>query len=80
MEEDKIKIIEKRVKNLMLSKQLIIQTLIVIAGGTIGLLFMPNTALRNVFIFIGVLFAVALIKSFQSIDSEVNGYLYGKRR
>ncbi len=80
MDENDLKIVEIRVKNLMLSKQLIIQTLIVTAGGTMGLLFMPNTALRNVLIFIGVLFSIALIKSFQSIDSEINGYLYGKRR
>ena len=79
MNENDLKIIEIRVKNLMLSKQLIIQTLIVVVGGSMGLLFMPSSILRNVLVFAGVLFSIALIKSFQSIDSEVNGYLYGER-
>ena len=35
MDENDLKIIEIRVKNLMLSKQLIVQTLIVIIGGII---------------------------------------------
>ncbi len=79
MDENDLKIIEIRVKNLMLSKQLIVQTLTVIIGGIIGLWFTPSIFKWPLTIF-GLMFSIVLIKNFQDINTEINGYLYGKRR
>ena len=72
MDENDLKIIEIRVKNLMLSKQLIVQTLIVIIGGMIGLGFMPDNVLK------WSLFVLIFVKNFYDIRSEIIKNLYKK--
>ena len=76
MDESDLKIIEIRVKNLMLSKHLIVQTLTVIIGGIAGLGFMPNTGLKYFLIIAGALFAIIFINNYQDVNQEINRYLY----
>lgn len=78
MDENDLKIIEIRVKNLMLSKQLIVQTLIVIIGGMIGLGFMPDNVLKWPLLFVGSLFVLIFVKNFYDIRSEIIKNLYKK--
>ena len=78
MDENDLRIIEIRVKNLMLSKQLIVQTLIVIIGGMIGLGFMPDNVLKWPLLFVGSLFVLIFVKNFYDIRSEIIKNLYKK--
>jgi len=78
MNENDLKIVEIRVKNLMLSKQLIVQTLTVIIGGMIGLGFMPDNMLKWPLLFAGSLFVIIFLKNFYDVRSEIIKNLYKK--
>ncbi len=80
MTDEDLKIMEIRVKNLMLSKQIIIQALIVIIGGLIGLGFMSSGTLRNSLLVFGLFYVLVLIKNFSSVCGEIEGYLYKNKR
>lgn len=80
MDENDLKVMEIRVKNLMLSKQLIVQTLTVIIGGMIGLGFMQSSPLRNSLLVFGIFYVLVLIKNFSSITGEIEKYLYKNKR
>lgn len=78
MDKGDLKIIEIRVKNLMLSKQLIVQTLTVIIGGMIGLGFMPDNRLKWPLLIVGLFFVLIFLKNFYDIRSEIIKNLYKK--
>ncbi len=78
MDDINIKILELKTKNLMSKRQLVINILVVLIGGIIGLAFMPNGALKNIFIILGVLYAMVLIKDFLAIDIKIEKLLKWK--
>ena len=80
MEEEKLKILELRVKDLISSKQLIISILIVLVGGISGLFFIVYSLPRNFLICFGIFYALILIKDFNNTNSEIRKYLYKNKK
>ena len=80
MEEEKLKILELRVTDLISSKQLIISILIVLVGGISGLFFIENSLPRNFLICFGIFYALILIKDFNNTNSEIRKYLYKNKK
>jgi len=54
--------------------------LVILVGGIVGLLFMPDNKIKFIVILVGVLYAIMLVKKQRSIIDELSEYLYNKKR
>lgn len=61
-----------KVNNLIALRQLLTNTLTVLIGGTVGLLFINASPLKYVFIFIGLFYVYVFTANLSSTISELN--------
>ncbi len=82
MDNDAIKIEELKliIKNLLSLRQNLINILIVLISGVIGVCFMPNNILKFVLIGIGLLYIAIFGKNLHQTEEKINNYLFEKRR
>lgn len=78
MTEDEI--IQNRITSLIALRQFTAQTLVILVGGIVGLLFMLDNKIKFIVILVGVLYAIMLVKKQRSIIDELSEYLYNKKR
>ncbi len=67
-----------KIDNLISLRQLIVQVLVVLIGGSIGLLFTANTLLKWGLFGIGAIYVILLAKKLNKISNELTSYLYKK--
>ncbi len=67
-----------KIDNLISLRQLIVQVLVVLIGGSIGLLFTANTLLKWGLFVIGAIYVILLAKKLNKISNELKSYLYKK--
>jgi len=67
-----------KIDNLISLRQLIVQVLVVLIGGSIGLLFTTNTLLKWGLFVIGAIYVILLAKKLNKISNELKSYLYKK--
>ena len=65
-----------KVNNLIQLRALLTNTLIVLIGGTVGLLFVPAGVLKYLLFFIGCFYIFLFIANLSSTIKELNGILY----
>ena len=73
MEDEKFKL--KKIDELIALRTSIIQVLIVLVGGTLGLLFINNLVLQIILIPIGFYYICVLASNLDSIARQINGIL-----
>jgi len=74
MSEEKLEL--KKVDELVALRTSIIHVLIVLVGGTIGLLFMANTSiLKNVLVCLGIFYTCVLISNLGNITIKIDKLL-----
>ncbi len=78
MEEKEI--IQNRITNLINLRQTMIQALIILIGGTIGVCFTSNSASKYVLIILGILCGLGIMQKLHNYHIELKGYLYEKQR
>lgn len=71
MDEDKLKL--KKIDELVALRTSIIHVMIILVGGTIGLLFTTSTTvLKNVLICLGVFYTCVLISNLGNITKQID--------
>lgn len=78
MEDEKLKL--KKIDELVALRTSIIHVLIVLVGGTIGLLFTTNTFLKFSLIALGFFYFCIVALNLIDIENKLNKLLYFKRR
>ena len=67
---------EVKINNLIALRQLVTNVAVVVVGGTLGLLFIPNSLLKYSLIFIGVFYSCLFITNLSSILRELDNLVY----
>ncbi len=67
---------ELKVNNLIQLRALLTNTLIVLIGGTIGLLFIRDSIIKYVLLTLGCFYTFLFLANLSSTVREINGILY----
>ena len=78
MNDEKLKFLELKIKDLVSLRQLITQALVVLIGGVVGLFFIPESKLKYIVIAFGVFYVVVLGKNLYSTINKIDKLLYKK--
>ncbi len=69
---------ELKVNNLIQLRTVLTNTLIVLIGGTVGLLFVEASVLKYILLILGCFYILLFIANLSNTIREVNGILYGE--
>ncbi len=73
---DEKNIIQNRITNLISLRQTMIQSLVVLIGGTAGICFIPDSIIKFIMMFLGLVGIVILAKTIIEYKKELAEYLY----
>ena len=68
-----------RVENLVSLRHLLTQVLVVLIGGSIGILLTVNTPLKCGLFAAGLAYTIILLRKLNDISNELKSYLYKRR-
>ena len=69
---------ELKINNLIQLRTLLTNTLIVLIGGTVGLLFVEASALKYLLLILGCFYILLFIANLSNTIREINGILYSE--
>ncbi len=68
-------ILKLKVNSLISLRTSIINTLIVLVGGTTSLVFLATSPMKNCLIFVGIFYIIVFISNLVSISNKIDGLL-----